>query len=86
MTVVELPLTVFVVDDEPPARNRIKELLGDCSEQLPLEIVGEAGNGREALAKLSEVMPTWYWWIFACRRWTVSNWRSISTNCPSRRS
>ena len=55
MNTVELPLTVFVVDDEPPARNRIKELLSDCSEQLPLEIVGEAGNGHEALAKLSEV-------------------------------
>jgi two-component system response regulator AlgR len=55
MTVVELPLRVFVVDDEPPARNRIRELLGDCSEQLPLEIVGEAGNGREALDKLCEI-------------------------------
>ena len=54
MTVVELPLTVFVVDDEPPARTRLKELLRDCSEQLPLEVVGEAGNGYEALAKLSE--------------------------------
>jgi len=54
MSIVELPLTVFVVDDEPPARNRIKELLTDCAEQLPLEIVGEAGNGREALDKLAE--------------------------------
>jgi len=54
MSVVELPLTVFVVDDEPPARNRLKELLSDCSDQLPLTVVGEAGNGREALAKLSE--------------------------------
>ena len=53
MSIVELPLTVFVVDDEPPARNRIKELLTDCAEQLPLEIVGEAGNGREALDKLA---------------------------------
>jgi len=53
MNIVELPLAVFVVDDEPPARNRIKELLTDCAEQLPLEIVGEAGNGREALDKLS---------------------------------
>jgi two-component system, LytTR family, response regulator AlgR len=53
MSVVELPLTVFVVDDEPPARNRIRELLTDCAEQLPLEIVGEAGNGREALDKLA---------------------------------
>lgn len=55
MSTVELPLTVFVVEDEPPARSRIKELLNDCSAQLPLEIVGEAGNGREALDKLSEI-------------------------------
>ena len=54
MNIVELPLTVFVVDDEPPARNRIKDLLTDCDEQLPLQIVGEAGNGREALDKLAE--------------------------------
>ena len=53
MSIVELPLTVFVVDDEPPARNRLKELLTDCAEQLPLEIVGEAGNGRDALDMLS---------------------------------
>jgi two-component system response regulator AlgR len=54
MTVVELPLTVFVVDDEVPARNRIKDLLHDCAAQLPLEVVGEAGTGREALTKLCE--------------------------------
>lgn len=53
MSMVELPLTLFVVDDEPPARSRLRELLIDCAEQLPLEIVGEAGNGREALDKLS---------------------------------
>ncbi len=52
MTTIELPLRVFIVDDEPPARNRLRDLLGDCSEQLPLEIVGEAANGQEALDKL----------------------------------
>ncbi len=55
MSVVELPLAVFIVDDEPPARNRLKDLLADCAEQLPLTLVGEAGNGVEALDKLSEV-------------------------------
>lgn len=55
MSVVELPLAVFIVDDEPPARNRLKDLLADCAEQLPLVLVGEAGNGAEALDKLSEV-------------------------------
>jgi len=49
-----LPLTVFIVDDEPPARNRLKELITDCSAQLSLQLVGEAGNGQEALDKLAE--------------------------------
>jgi len=49
-----LPLTVFVVDDEPLARNRLKDLLADCNAQLPLQLVGEAGNGQEALDKLVE--------------------------------
>jgi two-component system response regulator AlgR len=53
MSVVELPLAVFIVDDEPSARDRMKELLADCAAQLPLEIVGEAANGYDALDKLS---------------------------------
>lgn len=52
MSTIELALRVFIVDDEPPARNRLRELLSDCSEQLPLEIAGEAANGQEALDKL----------------------------------
>jgi two-component system response regulator AlgR len=54
MSIVELPMAVFVVDDEAPARNRLKELLADCSAQLPLDVVGEASNGHEALDKLAE--------------------------------
>ena len=53
-TTIELALRVFIVDDEPPARNRIRDLLNDCNSQLALDVVGEAGNGREALEKLSE--------------------------------
>lgn len=55
MSTIELALRVFIVDDEPPARNRLRELLSDCNEQLSLEVVGEAGNGQEALDKLTEV-------------------------------
>ena len=54
MSLVELALRVFIVDDELPARNRLRDLLHDCSEQLPLDIVGEAGNGQEALDRLLE--------------------------------
>ena len=43
------PLRVLVVDDEAPARNRLRDLLGDCALKMPLEIVGEADNGRHAL-------------------------------------
>ena len=53
MSVVELALRVFIVDDEAPARNRLRELLGDCSNQLALDVVGEAGNPQEALDKLA---------------------------------
>ncbi len=45
-------LRVLIVDDEAPARSRLKELLQDCSVSLPLEWVGEAANGREALESL----------------------------------
>ncbi len=55
MNDIELALRVFIVDDEPPARNRLRDLLNDCSQQLALEVVGEAGNGREALDKLAEI-------------------------------
>jgi two-component system response regulator AlgR len=55
MSVVEIPLKVFIVDDEPPARNRLRDLLKDCGDQLALEIVGEASNGQEALDRLMEI-------------------------------
>lgn len=55
MNEVVLALRVFIVDDEPPARSRLRDLLNDCSAQLSLEIVGEAGNGREALDKLADI-------------------------------
>ncbi len=54
MSTIELALRVFIVDDEPPARNRLRDLLSDCNEQLPLLVVGEAANGQEALDRLME--------------------------------
>ncbi|HQS56971.1 MAG: DNA-binding response regulator [Gallionellales bacterium 35-53-114] len=53
MNSVDLPLAVFIVDDEAPARHRIRELLSDCSAQLSLELVGEASNGLDALEQLT---------------------------------
>ncbi|MBZ0143491.1 MAG: response regulator, partial [Rhodocyclaceae bacterium] len=47
-------LRVFIVDDEAPARARMKALLADIAAELPNEPVGEAANGVEALARLAE--------------------------------
>jgi two-component system, LytTR family, response regulator AlgR len=47
------PMRIMIVDDEAPARNRLKELLADCAASVPLKVVGEAANGREALDLMS---------------------------------
>lgn len=52
----DAPLRVLIVDDEAPARRRLRELLDDCAAALPLTIVGEAANGREAMDVLHSVM------------------------------
>jgi len=48
------PLRVLIVDDEMPARNRLRDLLSDCNETLPLTLAGEAGNGIQALEWLNQ--------------------------------
>lgn len=45
-------LPVFIADDEAPARERLKELLGDIAAELPTRVVGEAGNGLDAVGQL----------------------------------
>jgi two-component system response regulator AlgR len=47
-------MKVLIVDDEPPARDRLRQLLEDGSDH---EVVGEAGNGREALDVAARVNP-----------------------------
>lgn len=41
----------LIIDDEPPARNRLRELLEKNAE---VEIIGECRNGREALRALQD--------------------------------
>lgn len=47
------PLRVLIVDDEPLARARLRDLLEDCRAQVPNTVVGEAGNGLEGLDLLT---------------------------------
>jgi two-component system response regulator AlgR len=42
-------LRVFIVDDEAPSRERLKEVLGDIAAEVPTSVVGEARHGVEAL-------------------------------------
>ena len=45
-------MRIFIADDEAPARDRLKVLLGDIAPELPSTVVGEAKNGLEALEAL----------------------------------
>lgn len=47
-------LRVLLVDDEPPARRGLQLRLAD---EPGVEIIGEAGNGRMALARIREQAP-----------------------------
>jgi len=47
-------LKVLIVDDEPPARERLRSLLAEIGDT---EIVGEAGTGIEALGQATTLSP-----------------------------
>jgi two-component system response regulator AlgR len=48
------PLKVLIVDDEPPARERLRSVLAEIAD---VEVVGEAVNGHEALQATHELAP-----------------------------
>jgi len=50
-------MRVLLVDDEAPARARLKDLIADLAATLPVEVAGEAANGREALAAVCALKP-----------------------------
>lgn len=45
-------INIFIVDDEAPARARLRCLLDDCRETLPNSVIGEASCGHDALQAL----------------------------------
>jgi two-component system response regulator AlgR len=47
-------LKVLIVDDEPPARERLRSLLAEIAD---VEVVGEAVNGHEALKETYDRAP-----------------------------
>ena len=48
-----MTIRALIVDDEPPARTRLRQLL----EQAGVSVVGEAGSAAEALALIHDRRP-----------------------------
>ncbi|RIK95903.1 MAG: DNA-binding response regulator [Burkholderiales bacterium] len=49
--------SILIVDDEPVARSRLRELLADLAPDFPHRIVGEAPNAPEALSQIEVSHP-----------------------------
>lgn len=48
------PLRILLLDDEAPARARLRDLLGDIATEAPTTVIGEAADGRQALALVQQ--------------------------------
>ena len=46
------PLQVMIVDDEAPARARLRDLLADINDEVPNRVIAEAANGIAAIEAL----------------------------------
>jgi two-component system response regulator AlgR len=49
--------SILIVDDEPFARTRLREILGDIVQEFPHTIVAEASDGRAALEAVNQSRP-----------------------------
>jgi two-component system response regulator AlgR len=49
-----MTLKVLIVDDEPPARERLRSLLAEIAD---IQVVGEAANGEEGLRSAVDLSP-----------------------------
>jgi len=47
-------MKILIVDDEPLARSRLQDLLGDIGTH---QVIGEANNGREAIKQAQQLGP-----------------------------
>jgi len=50
-------LRILIVDDEPPARLRMRQILADCAARLDANVVGEAEHGAGALDLADRLQP-----------------------------
>ena len=48
---------LYIIDDEAPARSRMKTLLSDIAEECPHEVAGEADSAQRALEGVAAAAP-----------------------------
>ncbi|OWW22016.1 LytR/AlgR family response regulator transcription factor [Noviherbaspirillum denitrificans] len=48
---------LYIVDDEAPARARLKTLLSDIAAECPHQLAGEAGSAQDALDGVARIAP-----------------------------
>ncbi|MDR1709568.1 MAG: response regulator transcription factor [Candidatus Accumulibacter sp.] len=51
------PLSVMIVDDEAPARARLRDLLSDIQAEAPNLLFAEAADGRQAVEAMRDAAP-----------------------------
>jgi len=49
-----MSLRILIVDDEPPARERLRSMLAETAE---FEVAGEASNGEQAIDMVDKLIP-----------------------------
>jgi two-component system response regulator AlgR len=52
-----MTLRLYIVDDEAPARSRLKALLSDIAQECPHQLVGEAGHALAAIEGIAASAP-----------------------------
>lgn len=52
-----MTVRLLLVDDEAPARSRLRDVLSDIAIECPHEIVGEAEHAQAALDRIAELKP-----------------------------
>ncbi len=50
-------IRILIVDDEPPARTRLRQRLGDCAAEIAVDVVGEAAGGAAAVEAAARLQP-----------------------------
>lgn len=57
-------MKAIIIDDERLARTELKKLLQEFPE---VEIIDEAANAEEGIAKIENLQPDLIFWIYRCR-------------------